>query len=62
MNDELTLARPYSEAQTEITEKMLTEVARNNHAAVSFKMWDTLVLLPFSQPEDIFLDGFDKNR
>ena len=55
MNDELTLARPYSEAQTEITEKMLTEVARNNHAAVSFKMWDTLVLLPFSQPEDIFL-------
>ena len=55
MNDELDIIRPASEKQTELTEKMLAEVARNNHAATSFRMWDTLVILPFSQPEDLFL-------
>ena len=55
MNDDLVLLRPDSETQKELTEKMLKEVARNDHAAVSFKMWDALVLMPFSQPEDIFL-------
>jgi len=55
MNDELTLIRPDSETQKELTEKMLTAVTRNDHNTVSFKMWDALVLLPFSQPEDIFL-------
>ena len=55
MNDDITLIRPDSETQKELTEKMLTSIARNDHTAVSFKMWDALVILPFSCPEDIFL-------
>ncbi|MBO7475164.1 MAG: hypothetical protein J6U00_14405 [Ruminococcus sp.] len=55
MNDDFAPVRPYSEVQKDLTEKMLREVSRNDHAAVSFKMWDTLVLMPFSQPEDLFL-------
>ena len=54
MNDEYTPKRPLSEAQNEIMEKMLREVSRNDHTAVSFKLWDTLVITPFSQPEDMF--------
>ncbi|WP_028517600.1 hypothetical protein [Ruminococcus flavefaciens] len=47
--------RPPSAAQDEILVKMLHEVERNDHKTISFKLWDTLVLTPFSKPEDMFL-------
>ena len=55
MNDDISPIKPDSDAQAELMVKMLHEVARNDHKATSFKMWDTLVLTPFSQPEDLFL-------
>ncbi|WP_294409841.1 hypothetical protein [uncultured Ruminococcus sp.] len=55
MNDEFSPLRHNSPPQDELTVKMLHEVSRNDHSATSFKMWDTLVLMPFSRNEDIFL-------
>ena len=55
MNDEFSPLRQNSSSQDELTVKMLHEVSRNDHSAASFSMWDTLVLLPFSRHEDIFL-------
>ena len=55
MSEEFTPIRPNSPAQDELSVKMLNEVAKNDHAATSFKLWDTLVLTPFSRKEDIFL-------
>ena len=55
MDGEFHPKRPLSAAQDEILVKMLHEVERNDHRAISFKLWDTLVITPFSQPEDIFL-------
>ncbi|EWM53070.1 hypothetical protein [Ruminococcus flavefaciens] len=55
MNDDFTPRRPNSAAQDEIIVKMLNEVGRNDHKTTSFKLWDTLVITPFSRPEDMFL-------
>ena len=55
MNDDISPIKPDSDTQAELMVKMLHEVARNDHKATSFKMWETLVLTPFSQPEDLFL-------
>ncbi|MCR4794722.1 MAG: hypothetical protein K5898_06065 [Ruminococcus sp.] len=55
MDGEFHPKRPLSAAQDEILVKMLHEVERNDHKAISFKLWDTLVLTPFSKPEDMFL-------
>lgn len=55
MDGEFHPNRPPSAAQDEILVKMLHEVERNDHRAISFKLWDTLVITPFSKPEDMFL-------
>lgn len=55
MDGELHTKRPLSAAQDEILVKMLHEVGRNDHKAISFKLWDTLVITPFSKQEDMFL-------
>ncbi len=55
MYDEFKPNRTNSAAQDEILVKMLHEVERNDHRVTSFKLWDTLVITPFSQPEDMFL-------
>ena len=55
MYEDFTPIKPDTDAQAELLVKMLHEVERNDHRATSFRMWDTLVLTPFSQPEDMFL-------
>lgn len=55
MSDEFVPRRPNSAVQDEILVKMLHEIGRNDHKATSFRMWDTLVITPFSRPEDMFL-------
>ena len=55
MNDDFKLIRTNSAAQDEILVKMLKEIERNDHRVTSFKLWDTLVITPFSRPEDLFL-------
>ena len=55
MNDDISPIKPDCDTQAELMVKMLHEVERNDHRAASFKMWDTLVITPFSQPEDLFL-------
>ena len=55
MDGEFHPKRPLSAAQDEILVKTLHEVERNDHRAISFKLWDTLVITPFSRPEDMFL-------
>ena len=55
MNDDFKTIRTNSAAQDEIIVKMLKEVERNDHRVTSFKLWETLVLTPFSRPEDLFL-------
>ena len=55
MNDDFKTIRINSAAQDEILVKMLHEVERNDQKVTSFKMWDTLVITPFSCPEDLFL-------
>lgn len=46
--------RPLSDAQDELMKKLLGEVGNQKYKAVSFKMNDVLILLPFSEPYDIF--------
>ncbi|MCQ2490173.1 MAG: hypothetical protein MJ079_01115 [Ruminococcus sp.] len=41
--------------QTELREKMLSEVSKSDYKAVSFRLTDTLTVSPFSEYEDIFL-------
>lgn len=55
MNDSFQPKRPMSAVQEEILGKMLAEVSKKEFKAISFKMQDTLVLTPFSQPEDLFI-------
>lgn len=55
MNESFQPKRPMSAVQEEILTKMLAEVSKKDFKAISFKMQDTLVLTPFSQPEDLFL-------
>lgn len=53
MYNELTLRRPLSQTQEELRSKLIGEVSNSRFRAVSFKMTDTLVLLPFSGIADI---------
>lgn len=46
--------RPLSESQNELMKKLLSEVSNQKYKAISFKMNDVLILLPFSEPYDIF--------
>lgn len=55
MNGSYEPKRPMSAVQEEILAKMLAEVSKKEFRTISFKMQDTLVLTPFSQPEDLFL-------
>ena len=56
-------SREASPEQKALLEKMLGEVRKDGIRAVTFKMKDTLVLLPFSEKSDIFIlmeDDFEK--
>ena len=55
MYNDFSTIRTNSAAQDEIIVKMLKEIERNDHRVTSFKLWETLVLTPFSRPEDLFL-------
>lgn len=48
-------SRPLSPSQSELMDKMLSEAAKKEYRAVSFKLMGTLVLMPFSDMEDMFL-------
>lgn len=54
MYNEFTPRRPLSQTQEELRSKLIGEVSNSRYKAVSFKMTDTLVLLPFSGEADIF--------
>ena len=51
---EIKLRRPLSETQVQLSEKLLREVGDSKYRAVSFKLSEVLVTLPFSAASDIF--------
>lgn len=53
MYNDFTPRRPLSQSQEELYSKLIGEVSNSRFRAVSFKMTDTLVLLPFSGIADI---------
>ena len=52
--NEIKLRRPISEAQQQLTDKLLREVGDKKYSAVSFKLHEVLVTTPFSDISDIF--------
>lgn len=55
MEKEFVSSRPLSADQKHLLEKITAEIRRSEIKAVSFKMEDSLVLMPFSEKNDIFL-------
>ena len=53
MND-LKLRRPLSAVQSELMAKMTAEIAKSDIKTVSFKLDETLIVLPFAEKSDIF--------
>jgi len=47
--------RPITEGQRELLEKIKGETEKGEISTVSFRMWDTLVLTPFSVKSDLFV-------
>lgn len=55
MNKNLKITIPINKEQLELSEKMTENVKSNDVKAVSFKLFGTLVNMPFSENNDIFL-------
>lgn len=55
MENEFICSRPLSADQRHLLEKIKSGLHREEIRAVSFKMEDTLVLMPFSEKNDVFL-------
>ena len=54
MYTENKMKHPLSEIQTQLQEKMVTEVTKNGLKTVSFKVDDVLTVMPFEDNSDIF--------
>lgn len=55
MKDNFEIKIPVSKEQRQLMQKMLAEVRKPDIRAVSFKLSGTLINLPFSEQEDLFL-------
>lgn len=55
MKDSLELKIPVSQEQRELLDKMMTQVESGGIKAVSFKLFGTLVNMPFSEKYDLYL-------
>lgn len=55
MKDNFEIQIPVSKEQRQLMQKMITEIRKTEIKAVSFKLSGTLINLPFSEQEDLFL-------
>ncbi|MDE7104434.1 MAG: hypothetical protein K2O36_00980, partial [Ruminococcus sp.] len=55
MKDNFEIKIPVCKEQKQLMQKMFAEIRKTDIKVVSFKLSDTLINLPFSEQEDLFL-------